>query len=135
VEALPAHLFLMHSLGVKCFGCRKKHGCYTKETELCSEDKTSNYYLNQAGIFMECALVMLQSKWEIFHWSLKKKRVMQFIISYTMYVCMLSRVGFPMHRDLYVVYCTSPIEFQISRHTLSARWYCLPHLPENSGTY
>jgi hypothetical protein len=30
---------------------------------------------------------------------------------------MLSGVGFRMHRDLDVVYCTSPIEFQISRHT------------------
>jgi hypothetical protein len=60
---------------------------------------------------------------------------------------MLSGVGFPMHRDLDVVYCTSPIEFKISRHTLSAptreQWYLLtstflseadgtvpPHLPE-----
>jgi hypothetical protein len=33
---------------------------------------------------------------------------------------MLSGAGFPMHRNLDVVYCTSPIEFQISRHTLAA---------------
>jgi hypothetical protein len=33
---------------------------------------------------------------------------------------MLSGVGFPMHRDFDVVYCTSPVEFQISRHTLAA---------------
>jgi hypothetical protein len=37
--------------------------------------------------------------------------------------------------DLDVVYCTSPIEFQISCHTLSALVLCSPHLPENSGTY
>jgi hypothetical protein len=40
-----------------------------------------------------------------------------------------------MHRDLDVVYCTSPVEFQISRHTLAAmvlfapptseQWYLL----------
>jgi hypothetical protein len=48
---------------------------------------------------------------------------------------MVSGVGFPMHCDHYVVYCTSPIEFQISRHTLSALVLCSPHLPENSGTY
>jgi hypothetical protein len=29
-----------------------------------------------------------------------------------MYVCMCSGVGFPMHRDLYVVYCTSPVNFK-----------------------
>jgi hypothetical protein len=33
---------------------------------------------------------------------------------------MLLGVGFPMHRDLHVVYCTSPIEFHTSRHTLAA---------------
>jgi hypothetical protein len=48
---------------------------------------------------------------------------------------MLLGVGFPMHRDLNVVYCTSRIEFQISRHTLPALVLCSPHLPENSGTY
>jgi hypothetical protein len=47
----------------------------------------------------------------------------------------LSGVGFPMHRDLDVVCCTSPVEFQISRHTLAAmvlfapptseQWYLL----------
>jgi hypothetical protein len=29
-----------------------------------------------------------------------------------MYVCMCSGVGFPMHHDLYVVYCTSPVNFK-----------------------
>jgi hypothetical protein len=48
---------------------------------------------------------------------------------------MLSGVGFPKHRDLDVVYCTSPIEFHISRHTLPALVLCSPNLPENSGTY
>jgi hypothetical protein len=48
---------------------------------------------------------------------------------------MLSGVGFPMHRDLNVVYCTTPIELQISRHILTALVLCSPHLPENSGTY
>jgi hypothetical protein len=48
---------------------------------------------------------------------------------------MLLGVGFPMHRDLDVVYYTSPIEFQISRHTLPALVPCSPHLPDNSGTY
>jgi hypothetical protein len=48
---------------------------------------------------------------------------------------MLSGAGFPMHRDLDVVYCTSPIELQISRHTLPALVLCSPHLPENSSTY
>jgi hypothetical protein len=48
-------------------------------------------------------------------------------------------VGFPVHCDHYVVYCSSPIEFQISRHTLSALvlwWYLLasPLLPEADGT-
>jgi hypothetical protein len=48
---------------------------------------------------------------------------------------MLSGVGFPKYCDHYVVYCMSPIEFQISHHTLSALVLCLPHLPENNGTY
>jgi hypothetical protein len=48
---------------------------------------------------------------------------------------MLSGVGFPMHRDLDVVYCTSPVEFHIRRNTLAAmvlfapptseQWYLL----------
>jgi hypothetical protein len=52
-----------------------------------------------------------------------------------MSMSMFSGVGFPMHRDLDVVYCTSPIEFHISRHTLAAmvllapltreQWYLL----------
>jgi hypothetical protein len=40
-----------------------------------------------------------------------------------------------MHRDLDVVYFTTPIDLQISRHTLPALVLCSPHLPENSGTY
>jgi hypothetical protein len=33
---------------------------------------------------------------------------------------MLLGVSFPMHRGLDMVYCTSPIEFQISRHIFAA---------------
>jgi hypothetical protein len=36
------------------------------------------------------------------------------------YGMVYSGVGFPMHCDLCVVYCTSPVNFQFSRHTLSA---------------
>jgi hypothetical protein len=41
--------------------------------------------------------------------------------------------GFPMHCDLYVVYCTSPVNFKLSRHTLSAPALCTAYLPKNSG--
>jgi hypothetical protein len=60
---------------------------------------------------------------------------------------MLSGVGFPMHRDLDVVYCTSPIEFSnqppypLSTGAMLApptreQWYLLtsPFLPEADGT-
>jgi hypothetical protein len=42
--------------------------------------------------------------------------------------------GFPMHLDLYLVHCASPIEFQFSRHTLSVPALCTAYLPKNSGT-
>jgi hypothetical protein len=41
--------------------------------------------------------------------------------------------GFPMHLDLDMVHCVSPMEFQISRHTLSAPVLCTAYLPKNSG--
>jgi hypothetical protein len=44
-----------------------------------------------------------------------------------------SGAGFPMHCDLYVVYCTSPVNFQLSRHILSAPAQCTAYLPTNSG--
>jgi hypothetical protein len=37
-----------------------------------------------------------------------------------------------MHCDLYVVYCASPVNFQLSRHTLSAPALCTAYLPKNS---
>jgi hypothetical protein len=45
-----------------------------------------------------------------------------------------SGAGFPMHCDLYVVYCTSPVNCQLSRHTLSVPAQCTAYLPKNSGT-
>jgi hypothetical protein len=47
---------------------------------------------------------------------------------------MVFRGGFPhAPRPLYgLLY--DPFEFQISRHTLAARWCRLPHLAENGGT-
>jgi hypothetical protein len=42
--------------------------------------------------------------------------------------------GFPMHLYLDVVHCASPMEFQISRHTLSAPALCTAYLPKNSGS-
>jgi hypothetical protein len=38
-----------------------------------------------------------------------------------------------MHCDLYMAYCTSPMEFQFSRHTLSVPAQCTAYLPKNSG--
>jgi hypothetical protein len=49
------------------------------------------------------------------------------------YGMVYSGAGFPLHFDLYVVYCTSPVNFQLSRHTLSAPAQCTAYLPKNSG--
>jgi hypothetical protein len=51
----------------------------------------------------------------------------------TWYGMVYSGAGFPMHCDLYVVYCKSPVNFQLSRHTLSAPALCTAYLPKNSG--
>jgi hypothetical protein len=45
----------------------------------------------------------------------------------------ITGAGFPMHCDLYVVYCTTPLNFQLSRHTLSVPAQCAAYLPKNSG--
>jgi hypothetical protein len=47
------------------------------------------------------------------------------------YGMVFTGAGFPMHCDLYVVYCTSPMNFQLSR--LSAPAQCTAYLPKNSG--
>jgi hypothetical protein len=51
----------------------------------------------------------------------------------TWYGMVSTGAGFPLHLDLDVVYCTSRVNFQLSRHTLSAPAQCTAYLPKNSG--
>jgi hypothetical protein len=43
------------------------------------------------------------------------------------------RGGFPHALKPYMVYCTSPLNFQLSRHTLAVPALCTAYLPKNSG--
>jgi hypothetical protein len=46
---------------------------------------------------------------------------------------MVLRGGFPHALKPYIVYCTTPLNFQLSRHTLAVPAQCTAYLPKNSG--